>query len=97
MRSEDETRASLGVTVDGIKMMGATLQNMMGKVFDISHTTYYPEASYDVYRTQTTSVPSAKTVTPQPAPGECPLNSAHERAAHQYDWVELRLIDQATR
>ena len=66
VRSEDETRASLGVTVDGIKMMGATLQNMMGKVFDISHTKYYPAATYDVYRTQSTSVSSGKTATPKP-------------------------------
>lgn len=65
VRSEDETRASLGVTKDGIKLLGSTLQNMMGKVFDISHTTYYSAASYDVHRRQTASVSSVKPVTPK--------------------------------
>lgn len=54
VRSEEETRASLGCTPDGIKVIAAKLQNLMGKVFDISHTAYFPEANYDVDRVRAT-------------------------------------------
>jgi hypothetical protein len=57
VRSEDETRASLGCTVDGMKVLSAKLQNLMGKVFDISHTSYKGEASYDVDRIQSATPP----------------------------------------
>ncbi len=50
VRTEDETRASLGCTKDGIKAIGAKLQNMIGKCFDISHSQYFPAATYDVTR-----------------------------------------------
>ncbi|WP_179401419.1 hypothetical protein [Burkholderia guangdongensis] len=48
VRTEDETRASLGCTQSGIKAIGAKLQNLVGKMFDISHTTYYQSTTYDV-------------------------------------------------
>lgn len=64
VRSEEETRASLGCTRDGIKVIGAKLQNLMGKVFDISHTTYFPEATYDVTRRPVAQAPTK----PSPPP-----------------------------
>jgi len=60
VRTEDETRASLGCTPDGIKVIAAKLENLKGKVFDISHTAYFPAATYDVDR--------QRVVGPAPAP-----------------------------
>lgn len=64
VRTEDETRASLGCTSDGMKVIGAKLQNLVGKVFDISHTSYFPDATYDVTRVQVAQVASKPVVTP---------------------------------
>ena len=48
VRTEEETRATLGCTSDGIGLIRTKLNNLLGKVFDISHTEYFPTATYDV-------------------------------------------------
>src|SRR5262249_46552722 len=61
VRGEEETRASLGCTKDGIKVIGAKLQNLVGKTFDISHTHYLGDATYDVNRPRVAAPAPVKT------------------------------------
>lgn len=52
-RTEEETRAYLGCTHDGIKVISAKMQNLVGKMFDITHATYHPTATLQVNRSKT--------------------------------------------
>ncbi len=73
VRTEEETRASLGCTSSGIKVVGSKLQNLVGKVFDISHTAFYPDASYDLTRVRPVAGP--KTTVPPSGPKPVKLTS----------------------
>lgn len=47
VRTEDEARATLGCTADGMEPVKAKLNNLMGKKFDISHTSLFDSVTYD--------------------------------------------------
>jgi hypothetical protein len=47
VRTEDEARATLGCTADGMEPVKAKMNNLMGKKFDISHTTMFDSITFD--------------------------------------------------
>ncbi|MEZ4649394.1 MAG: hypothetical protein R3E97_11560 [Candidatus Eisenbacteria bacterium] len=49
-RTEEETRAYLGCTQDGIRVISAKMQNLVGKMFDIDHNNYRGAATLQINR-----------------------------------------------
>jgi hypothetical protein len=52
-REEEQIRAYLGCTQDGMKVISAKMNNLMSKMFDIDHNTYRGNATLDVTIPQT--------------------------------------------